>query len=440
MLAQIWNSQWFLQPMKTSTGASVRVVYPGVWTHGFGPDFRGAMLEIDGRLITGDVEVELDVRGWLEHGHDRNADFDQVVLQVVARDRGTDPMRRSDGAQVPRLVLTDFLRGPLDDFPSMVGLRPLGAIGFDSCAEDPAREQPELIRNVCQRAGDRRMQEKVASLSGDLAVSPPAQVLYARMLDALGFSRNRVPMAEVAARLPYAQLATRLTLSDPDERFWRSAALLLGTGGFLPLSPQDAAAGRLEPRQVGRLESLWREIGTPWHGLEVPASAWTLARLRPAAHPARRLLAGAGVLGPPGDGLVERLTAVLRDVEPRRALNRWLVEENPWLGRDQAHEMTVNVVIPFALAYGGKSNQQDVLDSAAELWQALPAGRGNAVTRTTLSQICGDAEVRVGSARAEQGLIHINRNGCSQMRCYECPIAHLALEWSSAVTEARPNS
>lgn len=431
LLAQIWNSQWFRQPLRTGSGEVVRVVYPGVWTHGFGPDFTGAMLEIDGRLCTGDVEIDLSVAGWREHRHDQNRAFDSVVLHVVARDDEQEPVRTSSGHPVPRVDLLSFLLGPLEQFPETPGLRPLGAIGFDTCAPEPAAEQPELIHEICRRAGDRRMQERVSAISGELNCEPPAQVLYARLLDALGFSRNRSAMAELAARLPYAHLSDQISECGPADRFWRSAALLLGVAGFLPLSPRDAAAGELEPHQIKRVEDLWSAIGEPWHDVTIAPGFWTMSRSRPASHPVRRLLAMSTLAGTSGTALVESVVALVTSPHPRRTLRGWLAGDNPYLGADHAHEIIVNVVVPFSLAYGGEANQPEIVDAAAELWQSLPAGRGNAVTRKTLRQISGDAGLSPGSARAEQGLIHINRHGCSQMRCYECPIAHLALEWEA---------
>jgi hypothetical protein len=431
LLAKIWNSQWFDQPFETTDGRSVRVVYPGVWTHGFGPDFRDAMLDIDGCLMKGDIEVELDVSGWESHGHDQNETFDRVILQVVARDSPRPLVRRVDGRFVPRVVLTEVLRGSLDEFSKETNIRPLGSIGFETCAQSVAAEHPQLVRAVWQRAGDQRMQEKVATMSGEMAVSAPAQVLYSRIMDALGFSRNREAMGELAARLPVDQLWMLLESCNPGERFWTAAALLLGAGGFLPLSPGDSAAGRLEPSQIGKLESIWAYAGTPWHGIEISPGLWSLARLRPAAHPVRRLLAAATLLSTVNGGIVEHVVRILGTSNSRRSLNQWLVAENPYLGKDHAHELVVNVIIPFALAYGAEADQSTVSNTASELWESLSAGRGNSITRQTREQICGDAGVRIGSARAEQGLIHINRHGCSRMRCYECPVAHLALHYES---------
>jgi hypothetical protein len=434
LLAQIWNSRWLREPLHTSDGVAVRVVYPGVWSHGLGPDFTGAMLDIGGRLATGDVEIDIAPDGWVEHGHDRNRDFDSVILQVVARDADKPLARRSDGAVVPRISLLDYLPASLDEFPAIQGLRPLGAIGFDTCAPGPASKDRELIENVLRQAGDRRMNERVATVSGELAINAPGQVLYSRLLDALGFSRNREPMAEVAARLPYASFATVLDEHPRREREIVAAGCLLGVGGFLPLSPRDSAAANLEPERVGRIERAWREAGIPWHGMSISPGFWTLTRLRPAAHPVRRLLAMARLLAASSEPLLQQLVTMLRSENVAREVRRWIIRDNPYVGAGHGHELIVNVIVPFGIAYSGMADQAGVGDAAAELWSSLRAGQGNAVTKQTMHQICGEHTFRVTSARAEQGLIHIHRNGCSKLRCYECPIAHLALAWEADST------
>lgn len=431
LLAQVWNAQWLAEALRLTSGEPLRVVYRGVWTHGLGPDFSGALLDIGGRLVAGDVEIHLRASGWLAHGHQQDPAYDEVVLHVVLDDDLGAPVRRRDGGLVPALALRPFLLGPLEDFPGAPRIRPLGAIGFDHCAPAVAVSRPDEIVRVWEAAGDARLAGKVAGVAQRLSAEPPAQVLYALLLDALGYTRNREGMAAIAGRLPYDHIDARLIGRDTAERTRRAAALLLGVAGFLPLSPHDAATGALDPSQVEAIEASWRRDGAAWHDIRLPPTTWTLVRQRPAHHPLRRLLALARLLGRVQVGLVEDLCARVMGDQPLRRLRDWLTGDNPYLGTAHAHEIVVNVVVPFALAYGDEAGDDRLASAAADLWDRLPAGRGTRVTRRTAEQICGPSPVPVRSARAEQGLLHIQRTGCAQMRCFECPIAHLALRYGA---------
>ena len=70
-LSQIWNAQWLTTPLLLADKRELRIVYRGVWTHGLGPDFTNAYLDIAGRLERGSVEIHRRASDWNAHGHDR---------------------------------------------------------------------------------------------------------------------------------------------------------------------------------------------------------------------------------------------------------------------------------------------------------------------------------------------------------------------------------
>ena len=70
--------------MLTSTeGAVVNVVYPGRTNGDNGPDFRDAVTVNKSHLMKGDVEVHIKSSDWYSHGHNTNADYNNVILHVV---------------------------------------------------------------------------------------------------------------------------------------------------------------------------------------------------------------------------------------------------------------------------------------------------------------------------------------------------------------------
>jgi hypothetical protein len=435
ILAQIWNAQWLQTGLTTTGGAPLSVVYRGVWTHGLGPDFAGAYLDLGGQLRRGDVEIHVRTSDWLAHGHHLDPNYDDVILHVVLDDDLSEPPRRHNGGTIATLALAKALPGPIDAFPGDGRLQPLGAIGFEHCAPRTAAAQPQAIARVWEEAGDRRLHGKVEALLGRLALEPPAQTLYAALLDALGYSRNREGMAALAARLPYDHLDAHLAGLSPSARRARAAGLLLGVAGFLPLSPREAELAALSPAGAGQIEREWLARGSAWHDARLPAAAWQTARVRPAAHPLRRLLALATLLARLERGLIEDLTGLMVDDGSYASLVRWLTDENPYLGAAHAHEVIVNVFVPFALAYGDAAGAERLIEAATTVWSNLPPGQGNAEIRRTARQICGSSRVPVRSARAEQGLLHLRRTGCAQMRCFECPIALLEVGMAAGESE-----
>ena len=424
-LSQIWNAQWLVEPLTLTDGRSLRVVYRGVWTHGLGPDFSNAFLEIDGRLMSGAIEIHTSSSEWNSHGHDRDPAYDAVVLHVVWQDDLKLPVRRGDGSTVPVLLLSSCVAGELAEFDENRLIRPLGAIGFEFCAPVSSGSTPDSVVAIWERSGDERIRRKTDAVAARLALEPPAQTLYALLLDALGFSRNRDGMRQVSERLPFDHLDARLLGIPRPRRFERAAGLLLGVAGFLPLSPREQEIAGFDTSERDAVEGAWSQLGSAWHSIEVSPTTWHLARVRPAAHPIRRLLALAVPLARLEQGLIEDACERLADPDAYGVLRRWLTGDNPYLGAAHTHEIIVNVLVPFGLAYGDNTGATDLVDRAMELWSRMPAGRGNAVIGRMVDQICGGRPIPVRSARAEQGLLHLHQTGCTAMRCFECPIAQL---------------
>jgi len=56
----------------TTDGKKVVVIEPGVVNRDSGPDFKDAMILINGVALSGDVEIHLDSKSWYSHSHHPN--------------------------------------------------------------------------------------------------------------------------------------------------------------------------------------------------------------------------------------------------------------------------------------------------------------------------------------------------------------------------------
>jgi len=425
VLARIWNEGWHSRELRTVDGHRVGIIYRGVWTHSDGPDFRDAMIEIDGRMQTGSIELHVRSSDWNAHGHQHNPTYDSVVLHIVLEDDST-ACSGPAGTPVPTVELSQFLPGPVEEFRQDIFSGELGALGTQTCLPTLAGGRTREIHEVLRREGWKRMQGKQIRFQQEMIVNTPSEVLYRGILDSLGLSGNRDGMAAVADSLPLS-LAERIV---SEHRKNAIIAALLGTGGFLPLSPGYESLIQVDSEVAIDLAHQWGLLTTDYVLSPVSPSVWNLNRVRPMNHPVRRLASMGWLLTSASEtGLLA--TAVSMMSSDSAALDSWLTAIEPSIGASRRAQLIVNTMAPFAGAYADMTDDSDLADIVGALWETLRGSVDDRVARNTLKQITGDNHFPVRSALEIQGLHQIGRNGCAELRCFECPIAGLAVRFEA---------
>jgi hypothetical protein len=409
--------------LHTLDDRTVTVVFPGNWSHGHGPDFTGAMLELPGAgLVTGAVELHFQASDWIHHRHHLDPRYNAVILHVVTK-LDMPETRRADGALVPVAVLT-----VPDEMLFRIDARLPGIwsqLGGEVCAGQLAGEHPQRLVHALQQLGDRRLNDRVIRIEGELAAMPDRDVLTILLLDALGYSENREPMRQLAHLLNTGNWASWLTAHAVSEQLPLMRALLFGLAGFLPLSPGDAHLAQLTPADVQEMEHLWYTgLATRHIGSILPPASWQRARTRPANHPVRRLVTAAGLLTSIASNPVgEILHALRQHHDPVTWLHESQASGGSGLGVDRATAMVATVVLPFALAIARREGDAELEEVVAGHWERLRSGGLSRPAKRAMSQVSGAVPLRGLGERGNQGLLKLDRDFCTPRRCFECPVA-----------------
>ena len=426
-LSAAWHAGAIPAQLVTTDGAALEIVHRGTWSHGLGPDFRDALILFNGReLRAGSVEIHLRTRSWIAHQHHLDAAYNTVILHVVSRHDASET-RRLDGALVPVVEV-----GSIDQFDvPQIAEWDWDRVGGRACAELTTATRPQVVREALWRLGDLRLAARSARLEARLADEPPGEIVWAEILDGLGFARNREPMRALARAVPLSAIEDLLQATPAAKRLATARGVLLGAAGFLPLSPVEAHLGRLQADEVARLEGAWREHGSPWHAESLSPLRWSRVRVRPANHPVVRLSAAAHLLAAAtsAGGLVSGILALLTDGDdPISGLRAMTGDQGqPGIGGDRALDILVSSVIPAALAIAAQTGDGQLAEAAAGHWERLPAPAPNAISRRATAQVAGAARLSRIGARGAQGLIQLDTTLCQPRRCFECPIAAIAL-------------
>ena len=112
LLHFIWKySKFPLNKLFTTAGESVAIVEVGWHNHLAGPDFVNSKIRIADQLWAGTVEIHISSSDWYAHNHEKDPNYDNVILHVVWED--TMPVVRKDGSLLPVLLLSNYVPNSL---------------------------------------------------------------------------------------------------------------------------------------------------------------------------------------------------------------------------------------------------------------------------------------------------------------------------------------
>lgn len=444
LLQRIWHEGLYrADDLRLEDGRALRVVSPGWWNHGEGPDFTGAQLEMDGWLRGGDVEIHLDPGGWRGHGHHLDARYDDVILHVVLEPGSVcETPATSEGRVLPTLCLRAYLS---DDLPALAAALDAedGMDGAHSppgkCAALTAWDNDEGLVRFLRVAGEWRMLAKSRALRERMDLTGPAQAVYEYFAVACGHGPYKQHFRAIARHLPYER-ARQLALLDP----LALEAALLQIAGLLPehVDGEGPAAQHFTRLAALREKHLC--------GLRRLPLAWRERATRPVNGPERRL-AGLGrvVVRTAKEGLLEALDSIWReDLSPLarrrafealfpRAMGFWsshccwtgktLTRPAALLGAGRMRSIIGNVFVPAALAFARAARDRAGEEAVFAFFQALPKEGDNRIVQVMLPRLLGKGQELKLDFCLQQGLLQVYQDWCQpNPSCRNCALlSHL---------------
>ncbi|MCJ7605255.1 MAG: DUF2851 family protein, partial [Dehalococcoidales bacterium] len=263
------------------------------------------------------------------------------------------------------------------------------------------------------------------------------------IMEALGYSRNREPMRELAEVRPLNRLETVIQPAADDETClaaWQG--LLLGTAGLLPSQRTLRPGGEIPAGGwAERLERAWSESGAV---AALSEKDWHLSRVRPGNYPARRIAAISRLLLRHRNtglfnGFLREMETGLTEKRGRKHQDSLIVSAGGFwkdyldfgvaagktppalCGAGRAADILINVALPFAAAQYRMNGEPGEAGRIAESYQVHPGLGENRVLREMRVQL-GLERRHATTARRQQGMMHVYKTWCSTGKCRECPL------------------
>jgi Protein of unknown function (DUF2851) len=446
LLQTVWQHQRLKRgELKTADGKSVRVFHPGFASVEGGPDFRGAIVQIgDNAPISGDVEIDLRASGWRAHGHDRNKNFQNVILHVV-----WDEAKSISSENVPLVLsLKNFLDAPIEELNLSFeneSLRSLPENLRGKCSA-PLRELNETkLTELLRQAARVRFENKAAQFRARAKNAGWEQTLWENLFCALGYKHNVWPMRNLAE--------TKSKWSRGANFAFEFQARLLGVSGLLP--DELTRAQKSSDNYLRRVWDFWWRERDGFENCILPRAVWKFHGLRPANHPQRRLALAAHWLADKNfvskienwsaaeisdKKLLDSLLEVLQVERDEFWSWHWtfksmrMKKAQPLLGDARVTDLAINVILPWLWIRSAEGKNEKIQREVERRFFAWPAAEDNSILKLARQRLLGTANARIlKTAAAQQGLMQIVRDFCehSNAVCENCRFPELVRGWNT---------
>jgi hypothetical protein len=394
------------------------------------------------------VEIDLHSSGWRAHRHDRNKNFQNVMLHVVWAES-----KFVSGENVPPVLsLKHFLDAPLAELNWSLENEPLRSLPENlrgkCCA--PLNELGETqLAELLRHAASVRFESKAAQFLARAKNSGWEQTLWENLFRALGYKHNVWPMQTLAE--------TKSIWSGGAKSVFEFQARLLGVAGLLPA--ELTRAQKNADNYLRRAWDLWWRERDRFADSILPRAAWKFHGLRPANHPQRRLALAAhwladknfvskienwGAAEISDKRLLDSLLEILQAERDEFWSWHWtfrsprLKKSQPLLGLARVTDVAINVILPWLWIRAAEGKNEKFQREMERRFFAWPTAEDNSVLKLARQRLLGGSIRASKSAAAQQGLMQIVRDFCehSNAVCDDCRFPELVRGWTCRQKES----
>jgi hypothetical protein len=412
LLQYVWKNQWFAQEkLQTIHKQPISILNQGFSHQDAGPDFKQAIVKIDGVIWAGNVEVHIRSSDWYKHQHQNDTKYHSVILHVVYEH--DQEVFIEQNTPLPTLELKPLLSSQLLlRYSQLLNTSvPLPCKAYLNKIH-PLVLQSFLTRLVFDRISRKETHifEILHSFSEDWE-----QVLFYVLCQSFGFKTNAPAFEMLAKILPY-----RILKKHADSHL-QVAALIFGQAGML----ED----ELEDTYYQSLQNEYYYLRAKYKLIPCDAKCWNLLRLRPHNFPCIRL-AQLGEIIFKHYNLFEEIIIpknieYFHNIFINKPHEYWETHyhfgktsraSKKIMGERSFYLLLINALIPFLYSYSRFTGNNALQEFSVELLELLPFEENHITKKYQHFGFCSK------QACNSQALLELHQEYCEKKRCIDCVI------------------
>ena len=418
LLHYVWKHKLYpLKELTTSDGKPVEILDPGLHNKNAGPDFFNAKVRIGDTMWVGNVEIHDKSSDWYQHGHDKDSNYDNVILHVAGV-LDTEVMK-SNGQyvqqmqlDVPEYVVTHYDElQRTDEYPPCYKVIPqLSSLTVHSWMAALQTERLEQKTEAIRR--------RVELCNGSWE-----DAYFVTLARNYGFGINGDVFEQWAQNVPLSAVG-----HHRDDLF-QIEAIFMGQAGLLELDavPTYYQQDALNEGYFAKLRNEYQYLAHKFSMKPIDFKLWRFLRLRPQNFPHIRISQLANLYYEQKAGLsrlvecetIEQLKDVLGSHvtpywETHYTFGSTSSKNEKHLAYGSLNLLIINTAIPMLFAYGRHRNKEVLCDRAFDFLEQLKAENNHII------RMWQQVGLPVKSAGDSQALIQLKKEYCDKKDCLRC--------------------
>ncbi|RAK20137.1 uncharacterized protein DUF2851 [Flavobacterium aquaticum] len=416
-LHHVWQFKKFdIANLKTTKGESIQILNSGQYLQLAGPDFFNAQLIIGNQKWAGNVEIHLKSSDWYVHNHEKDSNYDSVILHVVWE--YDVPIFRKDDSEIPTLELKEYVAfTDLHKYQSLVSQK-----SWIYCENEIGNVDDFIFKNWQERLFFERLERKSQLIFelAEISNHDWEAVLFCLLAKNFGLNTNGEMFYKIAKSIPFSVVRKESYSSESLE------ALLFGQANLLSQDFQDNYAKELQKS--------YNYLVLKYQLHEKVFGLVEFFKHRPDNFPTIRLAQLANLYFHQKNlfSLVMNGTSIneLYQIFNVGVSQYWETHYNfdknsskkmKKLSKSFIDLLVINTIIPLRFAYA-RSQQKEITQELIDLAILIPAEK-NAILEKFYS-----FGVNSQNAYESQSLLQLKKNYCDNKKCLDCAIGHFILK------------
>ena len=410
-LHYVWQYKKFdISNLTTVSGELLTISHSGNYLQQAGPDFFNAQIILGNQKWAGNVEIHLKSSDWYLHHHEKDANYENVILHVVWEH--DTPVFRKDNSEIPVLELKNYLfKKDLENYQTLASLK-----SWIYCESQISMIDSFVLQNWQERLVVERLERKYVPIEQLLVETENnwEAVLFCTLAKNFGLNTNAETFLKIAKSIPFSIVRKESSEVENLE------SLFLGTADLFPVAIQDNYTKNLKNRfeYISQKHKLKKIIIAPVQFFKHRPDNFPTIRLAQLAmlyHKQQNLFSKV-IACKTLNELHQLFEITISDYwQNHYQFDKESPKKKKQFSKSFIDLLVINAIVPIQFTYG-KSQGKEASESLLDLLREIAAEKNIIIEKFS------NFGIKAKNAFETQSLLQLKNEYCNRSKCLQCAV------------------